>query len=170
MYGISFNNTTWSGHLIESTTLPFVLIMVALFFGCSGQAVRVFNDQGLNEQELATVYTSKEEGLFGTSMYFKSVDGRSVKDFFDKKVEVVKVTPGKHTYEIEFHDQSFSLFDRGQHLRVTFSFDAISGHEYIIHFDTEKTLTQRLTFGGSHAGWIEDKTSGEKLPMNRPDA
>jgi hypothetical protein len=63
-----------------------VLLLAALFFGCSGQSVRVFNEQGLDEQELATVTTHEEGGLFGTSMYFKSVDDNSVSGHFEKGV------------------------------------------------------------------------------------
>jgi hypothetical protein len=145
-----------------------LLMLVALISGC-GQSVRTFNDKGLNEQNLATVSMHEEEGLFGTSMSFESVDGENLHGFFDKKVDAVKVTPGKHTYEVKFHDRSFSLFDSDQHLLITFEFDAISGHEYIVHFVVDKTVAQRFTFGGDRAGWIEDKTTGEKLPMNRPN-
>ncbi len=144
---------------------PLLLMLVALFSGCSGQSVRIFNDKGLNEQELATVSTHEKEGLFGTSMYFKSVDGESVRGYFDKSVHTVKVTPGKHTYEIKFHDQSFSLLTSDQHLIITFEFDAISGHEYIVHFEVNKTVAERFSFGGNLAGWIVDKTTGEKLPL-----
>ena len=148
--------------------LSSVLVLVALLSACSGQSVRTFNEKGLDEPELATVSTYEEEGLFGTSMAFKSVDGESVRGFFDKKVDSVKVTPGKHIYEIKFQDQSFSLFEGDQRLIVTFEFDAISGHEYVVHFVVDRTVAQRLTFGGDYTGWIEDKTTGEKLPMNRP--
>lgn len=169
MYGYSSNNSKWSGPLSNRIALLLVLLLVALFSACSGKPVRVFNDQGLSEQELATVTTYEEEGLFGTSMYFKAVDDNSLGGYFDKGVHVVKVTPGKHTYEVEFHDQSFSLFDSDQHLKITFAFDAVSGHDYVIHFDVDKTVAQRMTFGSSQAGWIEDITSGEKIPMSRPD-
>ena len=144
-------------------------MLVALFSGCSSQSVRIFNDKGLNDQELATVSTCEKEGLYGTTMSFKSVDGKSVRGYFDKKVDTVKVTPGKHTYEVEFHDRSFSLFDSDQHLMITFEFDAIGGHEYIVHCVIHKTVAQRFTFGSDLAFWIEDKTTGEKLPINRPN-
>ena len=169
MNGISMTNLKWADPFTNMRILPCVLLLVTLFSGCSGQPVRIFNEQGLSEQELATVTTYEEGGLFGTSMSFKTVDGQSVRGYFDKEVDTVKVTPGKHTYEIKFHDQSLSLFDSDQHLIITFAFEADSGHEYIIHFDIDKNVTQRLTFGGSHAGWIENITSGEKLPMSRRD-
>lgn len=169
MNRIGINDPKWSGRYVDRWGLFLVLMLVALLSACSGSPVRIFNEQGLSEQELATVSTSEEEGLFGTSMTFKSVDGDSVSGYFDKGVDVVKVTPGKHTFEVKFHDQSFSLFDSDQHIILSFAFDAVSGHEYVIHFDIDKTVAQRLTFGGSHAGWIEDITSGEKLPMERPD-
>ncbi len=146
-----------------------LLMLVAIFSGCSGQSVRTFNDEGLKEQELATVYTSEKEGLFGTFMAFVSVDGVSVRGHFDKSVDAVKVTPGKHTYVVKFHDNSFSLLSSDQHLLVTFEFDAISGHEYIIHFVVDKTLAQRFTYGGKFSGWIEDKTTGEKLALKKPE-
>jgi len=170
MNAINLTSSTWVNPVTNTGILIFVLLLVALFAGCSGHSVRVFNEEGLNEQELATVTMREEGGLFGTSMSFNTVDGQSVKGgFFDKKVDAVKVTPGKHTYEIKFHDQSFSLFDSDQHLIITFAFEAIGGHEYIVHFDIDKTVAERLTFGGRHAGWIEDMSSGENLPMSRPD-
>lgn len=169
MNGIDNNYPKWSGCYVNKGRLFLVLMLVVLFSACSGPPVRVFNEQGFSEQELATVRTSEEEGLFGTSMSFKSVDGNSVKGYFEKAVDVVKVTPGKHTFEVEFHDQSFSLFDSDQHIIISFAFDAVSSHEYVIHFDIEKNVAQRLSFGGSHAGWIKDMTSGERLPMQRPD-
>jgi hypothetical protein len=87
--------------------LPFSLVLVMLISGC-GESIRIFNDQRLDEQALATVTTQEEEeGLFSTYMAFKSVDGESVRGPFDTKVETVKVTPGRHTYKIKFHDNSF---------------------------------------------------------------
>lgn len=146
----------------------FVMPFIVLLFGCSGQSVKTFDDVGLGEQELASVSAYEEGGLFGTSVSFKTVDGKKVSGFFDKKVETVKVTPGKHVYEMKFHDRSFSLFDSDQHLLVAFEFEAIGGHEYIVHFEMEKSVGERLSIGGDFAGWIEDKTTGKRIPMNRP--
>lgn len=142
------------------------LLLVALISGCAGKSVRTFNDQELDERALATVTTHEEEGLFGTFMAFKSVDGESVRGPFDKKVEAVKVTPGRHTYEVKFHDDS-SLLGSDQYL-ITFEFDAVGGHEYLVHIVVSKTVSQRFTFGGDLSGWIEDTTTGEKLPLIRP--
>ncbi len=149
-------------------SLALLFLLTALISGCSGQSVKTFNEQGFNEKDLATVSTREEGGLFGTFMAFKSVDGQEVRGYFDKKVETVKVTPGKHTYQIKFHDQSFSLFESDQKLQITFEFDAVAGHEYVIHVDMDKTVAQRFTFGGDLSGWIEDTTTGEKLKMNQP--
>ena len=143
--------------------LPLSLILVALITGCSGKSVRTFNDQGLDDQELATVSTYDENGLFGSSILLKSVDGESVRGAFDKAVETVKVTPGRHTYEVKFNDYG-SLLGSVQIL-ITFEFDAVAGHEYFVHIVVGKTVAQRVTFGGDLAGWIEDRTTGEKLSM-----
>ena len=146
--------------------LPFSLVLVMLISGC-GESVRIFNDQGLDEQKLATVTTQEKEGLFGTFMAFKSVDGESIRGPFDTKVEAVKVTPGRHTYEIKFHDDS-SLLGSAQYL-ITFEFDAVAGHEYLVRIVVSKTGAQRFFLGGDLAGWIEDTTTGEKLPIIQPN-
>jgi hypothetical protein len=101
-------------------------------------------------------------------MYFKSVDGKSVRGYFDKSVDSVKVTPGKHTFEVEFHDKSFSLFSDDQHLKIAFEFDVVSGHHYTLHFDMDKSIAQRFTFGGHLVGWMQDNTTGEKHLLSRP--
>ena len=146
--------------------LPLSLILVALVSGCSGKSVRTFDNQGLGEQALATVSTSDEKGLFGSSMTFKSVDGQSVRGPFDKAVETVKVTPGRHTYEVKFFDQG-SIWGSELYL-VSFEFDAAAGHEYIVHIELSRTTAQRFTFGGDFTGWVEDRNTGEKLPLNLP--
>lgn len=141
------------------------LMLVVLISGCAGKSVRVFNEQGLDERALATVKTHEKEGLFGTFMAFKSVDGESVRGPFDKKVEAVKVTPGRHTYEVNFHDDSSLL--GSDHYLITFEFDAVGGHEYLVHIVVGKTVAQRFFFGGDLSGWIEDTTTGEKFPLFR---
>jgi hypothetical protein len=76
---------------------------------------------------------------------------------------------GRHIREVVTHDQRFGLFDSDQHVIAGIAFEAISGHEYVIHFDTDKAIAQKLAFDRSHAGRLEDITSGEKLAMDRPD-
>ena len=145
---------------------PFSLVLVMLISGC-GESIRIFNDQGLDEQALASVSKHDEKGLFASSMFFKSVDGESVRGAFDKAVETVKVTPGRHTYEVKFNDHG-SLLGSVQYL-ITFAFDAVAGHEYFVHIVLRRTVAQRFTFGGDFAGWIENRTTGEKVPMIRPN-
>ncbi len=145
--------------------LPLLLTLVALISGCASPSVRTSNAKGLNEQELATVSTHEEEGLFGASLLFKSVDGEIVTGVFDRGVNTVKVTPGKHVYEVIFRDLSFALFESSQSRKITFHFDAIAGHEYIVHFVVDKSVAQKIFGGGGLEGWVEDKTTGEKLPL-----
>jgi len=148
--------------------LPFSLVLVMLISGC-GESVRIFNDQGLDEQTLATVTTQEEEGEFGTFMAFKSVDGESIGGPFDTKVETVKVTPGRHKYEIKFHDNS-SVLGSVQYL-ITFEFNAVAGHEYLVHMVVSKPnrVAKRFFLGGDLSAWIEDTTTGEKIPIIQPN-
>lgn len=144
------------------------LMLVALISGCAGKSVRTFNDQGLDEQALATVSMHEDERSFGTFMSFKSVDGVLIMGGpFDKKVEAVKITPGRHTIEVKFHDDSF-LLGSHQYL-VKFEFDAVAGHEYLVHIVVSKTVAQRFFLGGDLSGWIEDTTTGEKTPFIQPN-
>lgn len=146
--------------------LTFSLMLVVLLSGCAGKSVPVFNDQGIDEEALATVSTHDIKGLFGTSMVIRSVDGVKVGSIFGLPVESVKVTPGRHTYEVKFRDLGYFL--GSLEYLIKFEFDADAGNEYFIHIVASKTMAQRFTFKGKLSGWIENKATGEKLPMIRP--
>jgi len=146
-------------------TLLIIVFSTALY-GCSGNRIKSFNDGTYSDSDLITITTNQDDTFFGNSIKFLRLDGNPTYHLFtEMPPTTIKVTPGKHRVQISYMNRSFSLNNGNQYLKLSFNIDAIKNHKYKVFYMAEHTDEQKLESGKKYGSWIEDLTTGNRLPL-----